>query len=302
MSIKCIEKFIETLKSIQKDKDNDYYYRGHSDDTFDLLPSIYRKISGTRRKPFIRNEDKIFREIILRTPADFEGERTTIEKLVKMQHYGLPTRLLDITSNPLVALYFACNESINENPGEVVVLRIPKEEVKFYDSDTVSILSNVSRRPYDFDISYIIDEFDLLEAKRPNSKSHITRFNSQEPIPYLLHEIKDEKPQFLSIIRPSDFNRVLAVKVKLNNNRISKQSGAFLLFGFNRKKARPANVPIEWIVKGFDLKIEKNDKGNLLNDLEAIGINPSTLFPELEHQAIYIRNFYLKGVQTYSIH
>ena len=43
--------------------------------------------------------------------------------LAKLQHYGFPTRLLDATSNPLVALYFACagkNES--EKDGAVYVL------------------------------------------------------------------------------------------------------------------------------------------------------------------------------------
>ena len=42
-------------------------------------------------------------------PQEFENCHNAISRLVKMQHYGLPTRLYDVTANPLVALYFACN-------------------------------------------------------------------------------------------------------------------------------------------------------------------------------------------------
>jgi len=324
MAINSIVNFIETLKKFPRDKGYEYFYRGHSDHNFALLPSIYRAPKSRKRNPYIKSEDKIFREIIIRTPADFTSERTTIEKLVKMQHYGLPSRILDITSNPLVALYFACKEKINNNNGEVIVFKIPKDEVKFYDSDTVSILSNLAKTKIDFDITDSLEWFDHNEAIRKKIVEHpdfgkskkkspklnkikdellwvsipeaISAFNESSPIPYLLHEIKDEKPQFMPIIAPHDFNRVLAVRVKLNNNRILKQSGAFLLFGINKKKIKPAEVSNSWILnksfKQFDLKISSNQKARIINDLDALGINDSTLYPELEQQSKYIKRLF----------
>jgi hypothetical protein len=324
MSIKTIVGFIEALKRIHQQNDYEYFYRGHSDFNFELMPSIYRAPKSKKINSLIAHEDKIFREIIIRTPNDFVNEKSTIEKLVKMQHYGLPTRILDITSNPLVALFYACSHP-NANDGEVIVFKIPKDEIKFYDSDTVSILANLSNQKIHFDITKSLIKFYKTEEKRLkykeeniefkrtgkikillengtfqieewNRSQSIKYFNEQEPVQYLLHEIKNEKPQFMPIMEPTDFNRVLVVRVKLNNNRILKQSGAFLLFGIDKKKSKPAIVPKEWVlnksVGRFDFKINNNKKSAIRKDLDTLGINGSTLYPELEQQAKYIKHHF----------
>lgn len=59
-----------------------------------------------------------------------------------MQHYGVPRRLLDITTNPLVVLYFACTND-SKNNGEVIVLK--SCEIKCFDDDEVLILSCLSK-------------------------------------------------------------------------------------------------------------------------------------------------------------
>lgn len=99
-SIGSIRTLFEKLEDeLEDDMDYHIFYRGQSDKSFELIPSIYRE------KFLIQNENRIFRDIIAQSPADFKGCTSTFEKLVKMQHYSLPTRLLDITTNPLVALY-----------------------------------------------------------------------------------------------------------------------------------------------------------------------------------------------------
>jgi hypothetical protein len=271
MIINSIFDFIKELQLLKHKRGCQVYFRGHSDKEYKLVPSIYR----SDRK--IYNEDKIFKEFILRNPSDFINENSTLEKLVKMQHYGLPTRILDITTNPLVALYFACCENYKID-GKVIVLMIPKKAIKYYDSDTVSVLSNISKRPKEFTIDF--------------SK----HFDNSEALDYLVHEIKEEKPYFSNIVKLEDISKVIPVKVKQNNSRIIKQSGAFLLFGVSGNKTEPAIIPNDWGINIDPInnlfEISQLSKKNILSELDMLGINEATLFPELEYQAKYINSVY----------
>lgn len=142
--IESLSDFLNEINKIGKEEkeENTLFYRGHSDQTYELKPSIYRD------ERFIENEDKIYRETISKVPYDFKG-KNTIESLVLMQHYGVPTRILDLTTNPLVALYFACIEN-KDKDGEVVVFDIPEESTCYFDSDKVTILANLAKCKIDF--------------------------------------------------------------------------------------------------------------------------------------------------------
>jgi len=272
-----IKLFIKTIQTVLPKSGFENYYRGHSDVDFKLTPSIYRD-------GLIDNEDNIFKEAIVRTPHEFANCKSTVEKLVKMQHYGVPTRLLDITSNPLVALYFACNKDKDKN-GEVVFFQIPSDHIRFYDSDTVSVLANIAKRPVNFEID--------------TAAKIISAFNETSSIQYLLHEIKEEKPYFQDLVNPKHVEDVFAVKVKLDNQRILKQSGAFLLFGINANKSRQSEVSYKWVLnktdKSLNLIIPLDLKGKILDELNLLGFNHSTLFPEIENQGQHLINKYRKS-------
>jgi len=272
--IGSIKTFIEVLEDFELDKPSDsvFYFRGHSDfESFKLIPSIYRE------KIWLENEHRMFREIIMKCPNDFSQLNTAFEKLVKMQHYSLPTRLLDLTSNPLAALFFAVNENPDKD-AEVLIFKVPKKEIKYYDSDTVSILANLAKRPEDFEIGSI----------RNKSKE---KFNEATQIGYLLHEIKEEKPYFSPVIREKDIESVICVKPKLDNPRIIRQDGAFFVFGINDSKPKPADVPDSYqLTHDSDhLIINKFGKKKILGQLATLGINEANMFPEIDSVSKYIK-------------
>lgn len=255
------------------------YFRGHSKRSFQLKPSIFRN-SG-----WIVNEATMLKEVMLRCPNDFAGGVTTFQSLVKMQHYGLPTRLLDVTSNPLVALYFACeSHDEDDEDGEVLAFGYDIEAVKYFDSDTVSVIANLSRRPADF----VVPETSAGDP--PDPEEAVTRFNAHDSIKLLLHDIGSDKLHFLPKIRREDLQRVVCVKPLLDNPRIIRQEGAFLLFGCHRVKSEPAKL--EDSTRIDRLIINRDEKQNLRNQLRTLGITRATMYPEIEHVATHIKQSY----------
>ncbi|MDO9234165.1 MAG: FRG domain-containing protein [Methylotenera sp.] len=270
--IGSIRTFFSELEKLISDDDHIYFFRGHSNANYDLTPSIYRDDG------WIKNEDIIFKELILRCPTDFDNNDSTFQDLVKMQHFSLPTRLLDLTSNPLIALYFATERNSTLN-GEVIVFKIPKNEIKYYDSDTVSVIANISRRPAEFSIN--------------QEELSIDEFNDLPEIKFLLHEIKKEKPYFLSLIKKEHLESVICVKPKLNNARIIKQDGAFFLFGISKNKSSPAKIPSKYRITLNNPLIISHDKKEIIRDqLKTLGITRGTIYPDIDNVANFIKETY----------
>lgn len=85
-------------------------YRGHADETWTLTPAAFR---GPVAHGIRDNADlNRWKDVAARFA---ERPYTDLEWLVLAQHYGVGTTLLDWTTNPLVALYFACSPAYNKN-------------------------------------------------------------------------------------------------------------------------------------------------------------------------------------------
>ena len=102
IQVNSVSEFIEKIVQLDKEEGTEIFYRGHADRDWELLPSIFRTPNG------VEKEHLLFRDMVAHEPQSFSECKSALDYLVQMQHYGLPTRLLDMTTNPLVALYFAC--------------------------------------------------------------------------------------------------------------------------------------------------------------------------------------------------
>lgn len=114
------------------------YFRGQLAH-YDIIPSLFRE------RQYVLDEMEINATIFNDRPDDFRTCNSTFEKLVKLRHFDAPSRLLDLTSNPLIALFFACySGSKNNDRGVGVVLEAfcAKDDEKMsVSSDTVVMLT-----------------------------------------------------------------------------------------------------------------------------------------------------------------
>ena len=263
-----VGKFIEHVLGLEPRR-REVFYRGHSNRArYRLEPSLFRK-DGDGNLIYRDAEDRMYRELLVSNSVDFHGDVYTLDRLVRMQHYSLPTRLLDITSNPLIALYFAC-VSHPDHEGEVILFSMLESQIKYFDSDTASCIANLTRLPK--------ESKDAIDY----SNDAIRPFNAQPEVKRLLHFIKEEKPFFEPKINPRHLRSVICVKGKHTNSRIAFQSGAFLLFGQDATLDEGGTDEI--VVQ----RIAISNKREVLRQLDQLNINESTVFPYIESSARYI--------------
>lgn len=228
-------------------------------------------------------EGTMIKEVIHNNTKEFEMSRFDI--LAKLQHFGFPTRLLDVSSNPLVALYFACSDK-NEMENDGAVYIFPNLPASWSDDPLVDLIM-------DFVFEYTPKSLWLEEFLRvtKNKYNDITERLMPENIKDLLW--------YLNI-------PAFAVLPKKSNIRLRSQEGAFFLFGMETIAKEVGDNPGTWGREYYSfgpIEMENHEKlwyiseqiivpaeykRKILKQLDLIGINEQRLFPDVEHQLKYI--------------
>ena len=277
-TIRSVSEYLECLSKIKMEPKTTFsvgcftLFRGQANANWLLSPSLYRQ-------NLFEAENLLLTEIKHICPNEFGDNR--FDSLVKMQHFGMPTRLLDVTTNPLVSLYFACESSEQSNEDGIVYI-FPNMPVSWSNDLLVDLVMDFV---YDyFPRKMWLDQMlDQSRKKYGNGRYRLM----PDTIDSLLH--------YLTI-------PAFAVMPAKTNERIEAQDGAFFVFGMhfsNREvSTNPGTIgrvyynfePIEidnvqqiW-KKTETLRIPAAAKKGILNQLDILGINERKLFPDLSHQ------------------
>ncbi|MBN3490596.1 FRG domain-containing protein [Acholeplasma equirhinis] len=284
-TVSSLSEFIYTfeneLNELYKDEKLRIYFRGEKQ-YFEqrCTPSLFRLDKNDINK---KNEKDIYYHTLRRMPNEFNN-LSNLDILAKMQHYGIRTRMLDITTNPLIALFFALDD--NSEDGYVYIFKADSSnQILSYDSDRALMLSTLPKFTKEEQgiISSLCDKYPDTEIKskhigdRKNSELDIDSI-TRKTLSKFIYECERERSAFINHrILPSDLTKYYYVKPQFANERLQAQDGLFILFGLNQHSVKEEIAYI---------KINAIAKKKILAELMFFtGVSNSKIFKGLESLA-----------------
>ena len=256
--VNSIDEFIAKLE--RYNTYSDVFYRGQLEKHQNITSSL------SRDPGYIQNEHAIFHEAIMMKSVEFDGYSEPIAYLSKMQHYGIPTRLIDLSVDPLIALFFAVQNVNDESAGNVFVFIQPKLTLNDNKVRLLSILATLNS--YDLEN---IEESYLRQFGENISKSQILEYASD-----------------CAFVEHSD-------ELKLLNSRLYNQKGAFAICGndIEQNNIIRSIKPLNSITPSMIIRIPYEQKYSVKKELdEKYRINETTIFPEFPSIADYLKEKY----------
>jgi hypothetical protein len=251
-----LETFGDVLARVEEFQNGraESWYRGTGNASHSLVPSIGRRVPAMEEVELSRVEREIANTFAQRAPpfidVSFASEWKT---LFYMQHYGIPTRLLDWSESPFVALYFALTSVKRDAKGK------PLTDVALWACDP--ILWNRTALAHITFKGGILDEYcEEIKAYSPTSD-----LDQRATIPLMIYGTH-------------------------NSPRIVAQRGVFALFGKGadgmEKVYNTGAFPIGAIEK---IVIKKGKVDGLLASLFRKGFAESTIYPDIVGLSLEIK-------------
>ncbi len=288
------------------------WFRGHSRRIEDPEPRVYRRRLSEVERAIVPIDDSgdgeggweetnVYDHLRLRVPAHEHTCHSAFDWLCLMQHYSVPTRLLDWSESILPALYFATKNDQDQD-GEVIVLNAYRLNVLSKGRTTIAT-------PDDHHV--------VVRAEMATTRS-AKRLRAKENVHAALRRATEEDrndPNWTSFLKP------IAVFPRRLNERMTLQSSVFTIHGGKHYVSatrsryendtdvipRPVSLgtindssPDRPILKRY--VIPQDLKGDIRRELFMIGIHEATLFPEVDRQAVYLQDcWWYPGKDTSSL-
>lgn len=248
-----------------------FIYRGQGNYADKILPGILRwkkTDNGASTTQYSQMEFNVLSDFISEACRFIKDVPTgdTVAWLEIAQHFGVPTRLLDFTENPLVALYFACSD-LQDTQALVCVLNEPQYNKIFF------------------------NESHLIEPVK--SQSIVAKIIDDEIVQrdYSLHNNANYM-EYPWIYKPYYYEE-----------RMNLQSSIFMLWGADQRALNEFMCPHNYMSDAdqvenketgviCDILIPGNMKRDLIAQLDLYGINEKMIYPGLDGVGRYIRQKY----------
>ena len=279
INISRIEEFVQTVCQLNDDItkptqlwSQELLFRGQSNKAYELLPGIARGRHSSCQCTIFNDERNLIEMAKFKMPDVFRNDQTPLELLALLQHHGVPTRLLDVTENALVALYFACCSNPNTD-GEVIVFKRRNESITNYPI-----------------VNAIADSYRFASRGTWTPLAHF--YGDMKNQPYCL-----EQKQTFDICHPDDeaggkwveecCQHIFYIYAPIRSLRQQVQQGQYILFPNHIDYEVYKEGAFEWTMDAIPKDhedvtarfiIPKENKQQLLSDLSVLGISEDFLF------------------------